>query len=189
MATVAPNGPVAQPAVADAKAERFTALFRAHHSYVWGTVRRLGVKEADAEDVVHDIFLRIYDKLDAFDPTRPAKPWCFVFVYRAACDYRKLSRHRVEVMVEQDAPSSSPSAQEGLERADEMRLVRDALECIELDRRAVLVAYEMDDIPMKAIADAMEIPLFTAYSRLRLAREDFRQAIGRLELERERGKA
>jgi RNA polymerase sigma-70 factor (ECF subfamily) len=183
MATVAPNEQVAQTAVAD----RFTALFRAQYAYVWGTVRRLGVREADAEDVVHDVFMRIYDKLDTFDPTRPEKPWCFVFVYRAACDYRKLSRHRVEVMVEQDAPSSSPSAQEGLERADDMKLVHDALEQIELERRAVLVAYEMDDIPMKAIADAMEIPLFTAYSRLRLAREDFRLAVARLE--RERGKA
>jgi RNA polymerase sigma-70 factor (ECF subfamily) len=163
------------------RAERFTALFRERYGYVWGTLRRFGVSAADAEDVAHEVFLRIYEKLDVFDPSRPAKPWCFPFVYRAACDYRKLARHRVEVMEEQDAPSDAPSVEQGLESADNARLVRAALERVPFERRAVLVAFEMDDVPMKTIAETMGIPLFTAYSRLRSAREDFRVALERLE--------
>jgi RNA polymerase sigma-70 factor (ECF subfamily) len=73
-----------------------------------------------------------------------------------------------------------------LRSTDDARLVRAALESIEFERRTVLVAFEMDDVPMKTIAEAMGIPLFTAYSRLRLAREDFRVALGRLERQRGR---
>lgn len=169
--STAPTGP---------RKERFTALFRAEYGYVWGTLRRFGVNERDVEDVAHDIFLRVYDKLDDYDPARPAKPWLFSFAYRAANDYRKLSRHRVEVMAEREAPSSAPTAEQALERIDEARLVTDALASLDFDRRAVLVAFELDDIPMKVIAETTGVPLFTAYSRLRLAREDFRSAVERL---------
>lgn len=49
---------------ASPRKERFTALFRAEHGYVWGTLRRFGVSERDVEDVSHELFLRVYDKLD-----------------------------------------------------------------------------------------------------------------------------
>jgi RNA polymerase sigma-70 factor (ECF subfamily) len=160
--------------------ERFTALFRAEYGYVWGTLRRFGVSERDVEDVAHEIFLRVYDKLDDYDPARPTRPWLFSFAYRAASDYRKLARHRVEVMTEHDAPTSAPTAEQALERVDDAQLVAEALESLEFDRRAVLVAFEMDEIPMKAIAATIGVPLFTAYSRLRLAREDFRSAVERM---------
>lgn len=106
--------------------------------------------------------------------------WLFAFTFRAANDYRKLARHRIEVMTEQDAPTSSPTAEQALERHDETRLVVEALESLDFDRRAVLVAFEMDDIPMRAIAETTGVPLFTAYSRLHLARDDFRSAVERL---------
>lgn len=160
--------------------ERFTAMFRGEYGYVWSALRRLGVRESDAEDVAHEIFLRVHDKLDQYDPSRPPKPWLFSFVYRAASDYRKLARHRIEVMEEQDGPSDGETAEQQLAKADDARLVNDALASLDFDRRTVLVAFEMDDVPMKAIAEATGVPLFTAYSRLRLAREDFREAIERL---------
>lgn len=166
--------------------ERFTALFRAEYGYVWGTLRRFGVNARDAEDVAHDVFMRVYGKLDVFDASRPAKPWLFSFVYRAASDYRKAARHRVEVMDDSsgEAPSQARSAEQTLESADEARLVWAALQAIDFDRRTVLVAFEMDEIPMKVVAEAAGIPLFTAYSRLRLAREDFRAAVERLNKKR-----
>jgi RNA polymerase sigma-70 factor (ECF subfamily) len=164
--------------------ERFTALFRAEYRYVWGGLRRLGVGEGDAEDVAHEVFLRVYDKLANLDPARPTRPWLFAFVYRAASDYKKLARHRGIALEEDHAPTDARSAEDALSAKDTTRLVQDALDTIDLERRTVLVAFEMDDIPMKEIAAAMDIPLFTAYSRLRLAREDFRAAMARLSRKR-----
>jgi RNA polymerase sigma-70 factor (ECF subfamily) len=172
--------PAADGPELDVRNARFTALFRAEYGYVWGSLRRFGVNERDAEDVAHEVFMRVYDKLDVLDRSRPARPWLFSFVYRAACDYRKLAQHRVEVMEERDAASDARSAEQMLERVDDARLVSAALECLEFERRTVLIAFEMDEVPMKTIAEATGVPLFTAYSRLRLAREDFRAVVERL---------
>jgi len=162
-------------------AQTFRGIFQAELGYVWGTLRRLGVSERDAEDIAHDVFLRVYEKLGAYDPSRPLRPWLFGFAFRAASDYRRLARHRVEVMgAEQDAPSLKPSADAELARAEDVALIAQALEAIDLERRAVLIAYEIDECPMKDIAEALEIPVFTAYSRLRVAREELEKHVARL---------
>jgi RNA polymerase sigma-70 factor, ECF subfamily len=170
--------------VEDKKAA-FSRLFAAEYAYVWASLRRLGVSVRDAEDVGHDVLLKVYEKLSSYDPSRPLRPWLFGFAFRAASDYRRLARHRVEVMGGvDDRPAVAPLIEDCLARQQEIDLVAEALDAIDLDRRAVLIAFEIDESPMKEIAEALQIPLPTAYSRLRVAREEFATAVRRLRLRR-----
>ncbi len=59
-------------------------------------------------------------------------------------------------------------------------MVLRALESIEIERRAVFILFEFDECPMKQITETLRIPLFTGYSRLRLARAEFTAAVRRL---------
>jgi RNA polymerase sigma-70 factor (ECF subfamily) len=79
-------------------------------------------------------------------------------------------------------PSDAPDAL--LDRERKRRLVLLALDEIELDRRAVFVLHEIDGCTCEAIADTLEIPLGTVYSRLRRAREDFSSKMRRLQAKR-----
>jgi RNA polymerase sigma-70 factor, ECF subfamily len=166
----------------------FTRIFTEELGYVCGSLRRMGVHPRDVEDVAHDMFVRVYAKLDAYDPARPIRPWLFGFAFRAASDYRRLARHRHELMStndrEVDGTAPTPLAEEVLGSREEQAMVLEALDTIDLDRRAVLIAYELDECPMKDIADALQIPLATGYSRLRVAREEFAAAIRRSRLRR-----
>jgi RNA polymerase sigma-70 factor (ECF subfamily) len=58
--------------------------------------------------------------------------------------------------------------------------VLEALDAIDLDRRAVFVLYEIDGVTMDEIARSLGIPVNTAYSRLRVARGEFAAAVKRL---------
>ncbi|MBL8741090.1 MAG: RNA polymerase sigma factor [Myxococcales bacterium] len=165
----------------------FRTLFERELGYVLETLRRLGVARADAEDMAHDVFVAVLKQYDAYDPTRPIKPWLFGFAFRIASQYRKKAR-RTEPLEEPERLMDSaarPDAAYAIAR--KRRMVQLALEEIELDRRAVFVMHDIDGSTGEDIARALEIPLGTVYSRLRLAREDFaakmrrRQAGGRLE--------
>lgn len=175
----------AHPARSDAF---FSALFEAQFGFVWGSLRRLGIHERDVEDVAQDVFVNVYRHLDAYDPTRPVRPWLFAFAVHAASDYRRLARHRVESVGEPPEPPThkGPLADEALARREEETLVCVALDAIPLERRAVLIAYELDEVPIKDVAESLSIPLFTAYSRLRIARDEFREAVKRLRQKQER---
>jgi RNA polymerase sigma-70 factor (ECF subfamily) len=160
-------------------------LFEAEFAYVWRSLRRLGVAARDVEDVAQDVFVQVHAKLAAYDPTRPVRPWLFAFAFRCASDWRRLARHKVEVMVDpEQASATAPDADDAMARAEDRALVLQALECVDLERRAVLILYEFDDIPMARIAEVLGVPLFTAYSRLRVARAEFTAAVRRIRLQR-----
>jgi RNA polymerase sigma-70 factor (ECF subfamily) len=165
-----------------ARALDSSAVFRAEFSYVWNTLRRLGVYDSDLEDVTHEVFLRVHAQLPLFDTTRPLRAWLFGIALGVAANYRRLARHRkldfVAVLPECANTGDSPA--QDLERREQAGLVHAALQKVPLDQRAVLVLHELDGYPIPEVAISLGLALNTAYSRLRLGREAFRAAYRRL---------
>lgn len=160
----------------------FNDIFRKQFGYVWNALRRLGVAERDLEDLTQQVFLDVYRRLDSFEPGRPIRPWLFGFALRAASNHRRLARHVLELFRTQDAPSPGLAPDELLVARENAERAERALARVELNRRAVLLLHEVDGHTMPEIAEALQIPLNTAYSRLRLARDEYERAFRRLEL-------
>jgi RNA polymerase sigma-70 factor (ECF subfamily) len=162
-----------------AEGQSARALYDAHIGYVWNSLRRLGIADADREDLCHEVFL-IFFRGTSFDPSRPLRPWLFGIAFRVASDFRRRARFRREIAAPIDhAPSRAPSADEALARKQARAMVEAALEALDLDQRAVFILHEIDGLPMPEIAAALEAPLNTLYSRLRLGRRKFEAAVQR----------
>jgi RNA polymerase sigma-70 factor (ECF subfamily) len=143
-------------------------------------VRRLGVGPMDLKDQSQEVFMTVHGLLPDYDPDRPIRPWLFAIAYRVAARYREArAKHPVAEPV--DVVDEAPSAHEKLETREAQRLVLEAIQSIELRRRAVFILAEIDEVPVPAIAESLGIPLNTAYSRLRVAREEFAEAVRRLQ--------
>jgi RNA polymerase sigma-70 factor (ECF subfamily) len=161
------------------------AIFDEHFDYVWATLRRLGVRDADREDLVHEVFLKVHAHLGDYDGKRPLRPWLFGFAYRVAADHRRLARHRVEVLDGSgESPATGPLADERVAAIEQRELLLTALQSLDLDKRAVLIMHDLDEVPMPQIAHLLDLRLNTAYSRLRLAREQLAVIVTRLRITR-----
>ena len=174
---------VSLPQGEEAQLPEFREIFAQHSGYVWTTLRRLGVRDRDLEDLTHDVFVRVFRHLNDLDPSRPIKPWLFGFAFRVSGeDRRRLRRHPEDLTEPLDPLDPEPSALEQLLAQERRKLAWAALETLELGRRAVFILHELDGCPVPEVAESLGIPLATAYSRLRLAREDFDKAARRLAL-------
>ncbi len=169
----------------------FRALFEPQVPYAWKTLRRLGVAERDVEDLVHEVLVLAYRRQADYDARRPLRPWLFGIAFRVAADYRRLARHRRELIGEEVEPTEpAPGADAQLEAEQTRRLVLRALDALDLDKRAVVVMHDIDGHPIPEVAAALAIPLNTAYSRLRAGRAELKVAAMRLGARRtERGTA
>lgn len=160
----------------------FRQIFDEQSSYVCTVIRRFGVPDRDVEDVAHDTFVVVHRRLGDYDPSLPIRPWLFGIAYRVAVAHRRRSANRAQVSDHiPDLPDSSPSAEDRLDGEAGRRLVLQALEALEPERRAVFVLHELDGVPIPEVAAALEIVPNTAYSRLRVAREEFASAVRRLQ--------
>ncbi|APR80378.1 RNA polymerase sigma factor RpoE [Minicystis rosea] len=149
----------------------FSALFEEHFDYVCRSLQRLGVREADAEDVAQELFLAVHRALPESDRNRPVKPWLFGFAIRYASNYRRLSWHRGRAL---DDTPVSPKIHDKLAAK---RLVLGVLDKLDFDRRVILVMHDLEELTAAEIADELGIPMNTVYSRLRLARQAFRALV------------
>lgn len=166
---------------AAAREQSFDEIFDREVDWVVRTLQRLGVRSADAEDVAQQVFVSVLAHLDENDPTRPLRPWLFAFALRAAANHRRLARHRREVPegADDQALPAVAAPEADLERREERALLLAALGELDLDRRAVIVMHDLDDMSAPTIAEALGIPLNTVYSRIRLGRQDLAAAVRR----------
>ena len=178
------------PATDDHEAQ-FREIFAKEFSYVWNTLRRLGIPERELEDVAQDVFMTVDALLPDCDVSRPMRPWLFGVSYRIALRHRGLARYRREQLNDEpleSTPDERPAPDELVDRTRDRVLVQKAIGRIEIHRRAVFVLCELDGCTVPEVANALGIPLNTAYSRLRLAREEFVAAVRRLAPSRASGR-
>jgi len=169
-----------EPQVTSGRPPDFPTLYRSEFPYVWKTLRRLGAPPQDLEDLAHDLFVVVHRHLSDYDPDRPVRPWLFGIAVRVVADFRRSPRGGREVLGETAEPvDSAPTPHERMESTEARSVLMKALDGLDLDRRAVFVMHELDEIPVPEIASTLDIPLNTAYSRLRLARTDVAAAIQR----------
>jgi RNA polymerase sigma-70 factor (ECF subfamily) len=154
--------------------------FQREFDYLCSTLRRLGVRSEDIEDEAHEVFLVLNRRWPDYDPTRPLRPYLFGIAFRVvAARKRKQKREFSQTLDETASQALGPD--EALEAAHARALVLTALSRVPLPRRAVLVMHDIDEVPMRDIANALSLPLFTGYSRLRKARREFEAAIKALQ--------
>lgn len=159
----------------------FSTLYRCEFSYVWKTLRRLGAPTRDLEDLAHDVFVVVHRHLGDYDPTRPLRPWLFGIAMRVLADFRRALRNCYEIPCAVDEPADGAvPADAQLEDNEARAMLMKALDALDLDRRAVFVMHELDEMPAPEIAAALAVPLNTVYSRLRLARADVLTRIRRM---------
>jgi RNA polymerase sigma-70 factor (ECF subfamily) len=160
---------------------RTADVFNENAPFAWRVLRRLGVAEADADDVCQEVFVTVHRRLREFEGRSSVRTWLYGICVRTASDYRKRARTRREVASE--APPEQPV---GPDQEDDLSLrqARDTLDRIldqlDDDKRAVFVLYEIEELPMVDVSGVLGCHLQTAYSRLHAARREVEAALERL---------
>ena len=182
-------------AQADSHAERppFQVIYRRYFRFVWLTARNLGVGPEAIDDITQEIFVVVHRRLDTLRNPEALRDWIYGIVRRAASSHRRwqslrnLESYRYEVGSESEADSPDPTPLESFERNANLQLLGALLGQLEEPKRQVFALVEIDDLTVPEAAGILQIPLNTAYSRLRSARQAFEAALLRYEV-RNRGK-
>ena len=167
----------AQPvATADFSAhQRVRAVVDAEHAFVWRTLRRLGVRAADIDDAVQEVFVTFFRR--AAD-VEEGKERAFLF---RTCEFLAL-RARRTLARRRELSESDPAANEVLtQRATEHEMGRTEaldtldrlLDLLDDDLRSIFVLYEIEEMTRNEIALLLDLPNGTVATRLRRARKIF----------------
>jgi RNA polymerase sigma-70 factor (ECF subfamily) len=159
----------------------FERVYAEGFPFVFRVLRSLGVHPERLEDAAQDVFTVVHRRLSDFEGRSSLRTWLFGVAHRVASQYRRSDRRkgsRTEPLPEQlEHEGVSPEAHvEGQQAAD---FVDDFVKSLSEEKRAVFALAFMEEMPAAEVAQALGIPLNTAYSRIRNVRELLRKALER----------
>ena len=150
------------------KQRAFELLFRRKTFVsVWHSLERLGIAVQDRKDVSQDVLFAAYQSFHTYNPLR-GRPerWLNRITINVVAHYWDRAMHRREQLTPDDpldAPDNTPGPDEQIVREQARLTVLDLLQAVDADPRAVLIAHDLDGIPMVEIAEQLGIPVSTAY--------------------------
>jgi RNA polymerase sigma-70 factor, ECF subfamily len=152
--------------------------------------------QADAEEVVQDVFLSIFRKHESFEGRASLGSWIYRIVANAALNKRRGKRAEVETSLDQMLPTFKPDGhREGdrawvladwsrnpeaeLESAESRAVVSRALERLPDHYRAVIMLRDIEGISNEEVAEALAESVASVKSRLHRARMALREELTR----------
>ncbi len=152
-----------------------------HFDFIWRLLRRLGVPENEVDDAAQQVFLTATSK-GLRGSANDARPFLYGVALRVAANFRRTVRRRREVP--EDAMGEPPAPDLAADDVADLRRARavldDILEHMPIELRVVFILSEIEQMTAASIAQLEGIPPGTVASRLRRARELFRNRLTKL---------
>ncbi len=145
------------------------SIYRAHHRYVWQSLRAFGVPESVTDDAVQDVFLVVHRRLGEFEGRAAMRTWLFEILRRVAWRYRTRAQReasRCDPLPDLPDPADLDS---NLERMQAFEVLRRFADELDEDRLRVFTLSVFGHLRGREISEALGVNLNTVYTRLRSA--------------------
>ena len=151
---------------------------RLTYSLILRVVRDTGI----AEDLVQETFLRVWNRVQAFDAQKGAiGPWLLAVARNRAIDYLRSAggRERNAVEFEEtDHPALYIDMEQGILASDKARRVKRAVEKLSAQQRQVIELAYFEGLSQTEMAQRMGQPLGTVKTWVRTALKNLRDELG-----------
>lgn len=172
-------------------------LMERHASRVYRVAFGITRSEADAEEVVQDVFLSLFEKISAFEERAALGTWLYRVATNTALLRRRGKRVELEVSLEDQLPTFredghrdgersflladwSASAEDEVLSDETHALVRRAIDMLPPHYRAVVVLRDIEELSNEEAAEILGEAVSSVKSRLHRARMALREQLTRL---------
>jgi len=159
-------------------------IYDKHEPTVQKWARRLGGPLIDPDDIVHDVFLVVLKKHQAFRGDAKITTWLYRITERVAKVHRRRAQRRLLLRMRakdyMQSPSDgveSPTAQ--FDRKREIEMLYAALERLDDNLRSTFVLYYLDELSAQIVASLTGVDPSTVWVRLHRGRKKMQATLRR----------
>ncbi|MGA1540414.1 MAG: sigma-70 family RNA polymerase sigma factor [Chthoniobacterales bacterium] len=170
-----------------AKRERaaLEQLYDRYSNIIYATAMKFLKEDADAQDVVQDVFIQIWDKAKLYDPAK-GKPltWALTLTRNRSIDRIRAIQRRTrlrddfekETVVDESA--GVREALSGVDASEKSQILRDAVGRLSPEQRNVIELAFFSGFTQSEIADRLGEPLGTIKARARRGLMKLKEILG-----------
>lgn len=165
--------------IADGQRDAFAPLVRHYQRPLFGYLGRMGLAQAQAEDIAQDTFLRAWTNLASYDPQRAAfSTWLFTIARRLALNVLAKDAPNTASTTGDERATERAGPLEQLATSEQHRQLQHALRRLPLPERSALALAYIQGLDRKSIARIEGCSENAIKVRLHRAREKLRHWLG-----------
>ena len=153
------------------------ALYQRYAGEVFAMLLRLVRDRTTAEDLLHETFVRAFQRLDQHDPTRSFRGWIHRIARNAALDELHSAAKARRAHEAPEPPTTDPGPHEDALRRERVEEARTALERLSADDRALLLARHGLGHRLGELAESLACTERTVRNRLERAAARWTRAV------------
>ena len=159
--------------------------YRTHSPAVFGLAARVLANEGMAEDVTQDVFVRLWERPERFDPSRGTlRSFLLSMTHSRAVErvrYEEAMRRRHHTELQRPAPAPETDPAGMLTDRDSAAAVRRALGCLQPNERVPIELAYYEGLSYREVALRLEEPEGTVKYRIRTGMQKMRAALRAVE--------
>lgn len=146
-------------------------VIREHAAFVQRVLRHLTVPARQLDDVSQEVFVVVCRQLPTFEGRSTLRSWIYGICRNVASSARRRASEREALPGELPELDAAPTQDAELWVKQAHAQLMDALAKLDEGQRMVFVLYEIEELNMDEVAEAVGAPVNTCYSRLYAARD------------------
>jgi RNA polymerase sigma factor (sigma-70 family) len=156
-------------------------LYERYEKLLFSFSYRLTGRRDLSEEIVQDVFLKLWTKPGMYDETKGKfSSWILTVTRYTAIDcLRKKDENHAELDDRDTLHTSGPSVEEVTEWKENREEIRAAISQLAEEQRQIVELFYFKGLSQQKIADSFQIPLGTVKGRIRLALKHLHTKIGR----------
>jgi RNA polymerase sigma-70 factor (ECF subfamily) len=160
--------------------QAFNQIYLEFAPSVYGWVYRLVPVKADAEDLLQEIFLKVFQKIKTFSFQSAFKTWLYRLAVNSALNRIQQNKKYFPLDSALELPDRGPPHAEIIENRD---LAKKLLDALDEEQRIAVILADILDLDYTEIAEILVIPVGTLKSRLARSRERMRTVAQEMHLD------
>lgn len=159
--------------VSSQRNEYFEEIYERYVNKVYRKCYSFVYNQEKAEDLTHDIFLKLIVKIGSFKETSKFSTWLYSITYNYCMDQIRAGKRKTEVALHENAEISDDDDSEVLDfQSNE---ITRSLKQMASDERAILQMKYQEDFSIKEIADTLNITESAVKMRLMRSKEKLKK--------------
>ena len=161
--------------------EKFGLLMERYQDKLFRYGRKFLSSEDNIEDVVQEVFIKVYQNIRSFDSSQRFSPWIYRIAHNTYINAIKKSASGPLYLFDFDTLISHTVVDDPIVREREQKemkeVVDNGLAEIEPKYREILILFYLEDLSYKEIGEILQIPIGTVGVRIMRAREILKQRL------------
>jgi RNA polymerase sigma-70 factor (ECF subfamily) len=160
----------------------FAALVRDYQACAYALAARLLWREDEAEDVVQEAFVRVWQNIHRYDPSVRFTTWLYRIVTNLCIDHLRARKRRIpnwSTNTDDEPESAGPDPLEQASRGDLLAIIKSLAEQLPSTQRLVFLLRDLQDLSIDEVAQITGLSEASIKTNLHYARRRLRDQLSR----------